>query len=164
MLHHLLFLLFFLPNTAHQFHVSKSQIEYNSEDKALQISVHIFLDDLEIAIEERGGGKTFLCTERETKDAVAILKKYLQSQLKINVDGAERPFIFLGKELSEDLAAIWCYLEIPDLETPASLEVTNQILMDLYDDQKNIVHIIGPNQQTGYFMMQKGKSTERVEF
>lgn len=160
----LLFLLLFSPSEAHEFHVSKSQIEYNEAQQSLQISMHIFLDDLEIAIEESGGGKHFLCTEKETEDAVTILRKYLTQQFIINVDGTTKSYDFIGKELSEDLAAIWCYLEIKDIQTPTSMEVTNRILMDLYDDQKNIVHIIGPEQQQGYFMFQKGNSTERVEF
>lgn len=160
----LLFLMLFLPAEVHEFHVSKSQIEYNQEQQTLQISVHIFLDDLEIAIEESGGGKNFLCTEKETKDAVTILQKYIAKHLVINVNGEAQAYDFIGKELSEDLAAIWCYFEIKNVEIPNSIEVTNEILMDLYDDQKNIVHVVGPNQQQGYFMFQKGNSTEIVEF
>ncbi|MEL7021405.1 MAG: DUF6702 family protein [Bacteroidota bacterium] len=149
---------------AHQFHVSKSQIEYKPEAQALQISMHIFLDDLELAIEERGGGKLFLCTEKETTDAIPVLTRYLSTQFRIKVNGEEQQFNFLGKELSEDMAAIWCYMEVPALASVEVLEISNEVLMDLYDDQKNIVHIIGPGQQSGYFMMQRGNSVESVTF
>ena len=160
----ILFLLFFAPTTAHQFHVSKSQIEYNQEAQTLQISVHIFLDDLEVAIEEIGGGKNFLCTEKETPEAVAVLQQYLRRHLLVSVDDTPRDYEFLGKELSEDLAAIWCYLEIKNVEAPKNIAVTNRILMDLHDDQKNTVHIIGPQKQQGYFMFEKGNSIETMSF
>jgi len=37
-------------------------------------------------------------------------------------------------------------------------------LMEVFDDQKNIVHFEGPNKKIAYFLFQKGQSTDRVEF
>lgn len=149
---------------AHQFHVSKAQVEYSAESEALQISLHIFLDDLEFALEEKGASNLFLCSEREAENAEEMLQKYLSQQFQIKIDGTTQTYQYIGKEISEDLAAVWCYFEIPKITAPKSIEVTNEILMDLYDDQKNIVHIIGPDNAQGYFMFQKGNSTDKVEF
>jgi len=49
---------FFLsPDTAsvaHDIHISKAEIHFKSERKVLQISLHIFLDDLEAELKDLG--------------------------------------------------------------------------------------------------------------
>ncbi|MFK7807172.1 MAG: DUF6702 family protein, partial [Saprospiraceae bacterium] len=55
-------------------------------------------------------------------------------------------------------------LEFENIETLKNLTIENQVLMDLYDDQKNIVSIMAPNNQQGYFMFEKGHSVETMSF
>ena len=43
--------------------------------------------------------------------------------------------------MSEDLAAVWCYLEITDVEFEHNFKVENKVLMELYADQRNIVKV-----------------------
>jgi len=88
----------------------------------------------------------------------------LEQQFKINVDDQDIKFDFIGKETSEDLAAVWCYLEVPHLKSIKKMTISNSILMDIFDDQKNIVNIVGPNQERGYFLFQKGNSTDSLSF
>ena len=52
-------------NVNHDFHFSKCLLEYKPAEEILQVSWHIFLDDVEQAIENQGVEKLFLCTERE---------------------------------------------------------------------------------------------------
>ena len=44
------------------------------------------------------------------------------------------------------------------------LTVTNEILMDAFDDQKNIISIKGPNDKRAFFLFKKGNSTDSVQF
>ena len=71
---------------------------------------------------------------------------------------------YIGKETSEDLQAIWCYLEIINIESIKSIRVENSLLMELFDDQKNIIHIMMPDKKQGYFMLEKGKSSDKATF
>jgi len=170
----LLFLMLFLAVQAnnvlpaneglHEFHISKCQIDYSESEKALQITVHLYLDDLEEALRLQGADKLFLCTEKEHKKAETYLFRYFEQCFQLVVNDTKVAFEFIGKEQSEDLQAVWCYLEITDVSALSSLEVTNNLLMEVFDDQKNIIHIQAPGNKQGYFLFQKGQDNDKVTF
>ena len=151
-------------NYAHDFHVSKCLIEYNEQEKALQISLHVFIDDLEEALRRQGADKLFICTEKEAADAEKYIDRYLKQNFVLEVNGRQAEYRFLGKEISDDLMAVWCYLEVLDVDQMEQLAVTNKILTEVFDDQKNIVSVFGPGNQKGLLLFQKGKSRESVSF
>jgi len=139
-------------------------VEYNAQEQALQMSMHVFLDDLELALAERGADSLYICTKMERPDAEYYLGQYLEKQVQFTIDGQPVSFTFLGKEISDDLQAVWCYLEVSDLPPFREMTVTYDVLLDLYDDQKNIMHIVGPNRQEGTLLFRKGYRTESVTF
>ena len=149
---------------AHEFHVSKCEIDHNLREKALQITLHIFLDDLELSMQAAGTDKQFLCTEKELPTADSVYFAYLRDnfQLKTN-SGNPAKYDYIGKEISDDLAAVWTYLEVTDVETLSDLTVRNSIILNVHDDQRNIVQIKGGS-GSGYFMLQRGKEEQKVEF
>ena len=148
----------------HEFHLSKCNIEFNEKEQSLQITMHLFIDDLEEALRQGGADQLHIGTEKEVADAESYINRYLQQTFKLSDGEKAFTFQFIGKERTEDLAAIWCYLEIINVTKIKELTVTNQVLMDVFDDQKNIVHIEGPNKKTAYFMFMKGQSTDSVQF
>lgn len=150
--------------TIHAFHVSKCLIDYSSEDAALQISMHLFIDDLELALEAQGAKQLFVGTEREAEKTNTYIERYLNQRFQLSVNQTAVTFNYIGKETSEDLSAIWCYLEIPNIQQLSELEVHNTILMEIYDDQKNIISITGPNQKEGYFLFVQGQTHDKVVF
>ena len=151
-------------DAAHEFHISKCQIDFDEATEALQVTLHIFLDDLEEALKAQGADKMFLCTDKEHEKAEKYLFRYLQQRFKLIVNGEEVSFEFVGKEQSEDLQAVWCYLEVSNVKILNSIEVTNSLLMEIFDDQKNIVHIMAPGGKQGYFLFQKGQEKDKVTF
>jgi len=148
----------------HDFHVSKCLVEYNEEERALQVSMHLFIDDLEEALRLQGADKLFICTELEAADAETHIRRYLEAHFRLETNGEPVAFEFLGKEISDDLAAVWCYLEVTGVGRLDQLTVTNRILTEVYDDQKNIVSVFGPEEKKGLLLFQKGKDTESVQF
>lgn len=148
----------------HEFHISKCLIEYNEPEKALQVTLHVFIDDLEEALRQQGADKLFICTEKEVEKAEGYIYKYLQQKLKISLEGQPMEYTFVGKEVSEDLAAVWCYLEIENIESFNQLHVKNSIFLESFDDQKNIISVIGPNKKKGYLLFNRGKNEETLEF
>jgi hypothetical protein len=148
----------------HPFHVSKCLIHYRPAKQSLQMSLHIFLDDLELALAQRGHDKLFLCTDKEAEQAESYLISYLRETFQLKLNGADRAFSFEGKEISDDLAAVWCYLEVKPLTQLKSLELRYSLLMDTYDDQKNLANIDLPGQDTGTLLFSKGRELRRVDF
>ena len=149
---------------AHEFHISKCLIEFNEKEKALQFTLHLFIDDLEEALKLQGADKLFICTEKEAETAEDYIYKYLQQKLSISLEGKEVGYTFIGKEMSEDMVAVWCYLEIENVENIHQLHVKNSILLEAFDDQKNIISIIGPNKKKGYLLFNNAKNEETLEF
>ncbi|NUO03069.1 MAG: hypothetical protein HUU01_20865 [Saprospiraceae bacterium] len=158
-----LLLLTFKPYL-HEFHASKCLIEYQAEEKTVQISLHLFIDDVEEALRRKGADKLFLCTEKESKQAEVYLERYLRQNLQLKLDGRERPFRFLGKEAADDWMGMWCYFEIGEVAPFQELIIDNTLLTEVFSDQKNLVSIVGPDHKKSSLLFHKQKTQQRVAF
>ncbi|SEM20498.1 hypothetical protein SAMN04487910_4431 [Aquimarina amphilecti] len=125
--------------TLHKFYVSVTQIEYIEEQKSLQIISRIFIDDIEEVLRKRYDENIELVSEKEETKVDQYLATYLKQKLSITVNGEEVFFDFIGKEYDNDL--LLCYLEIKNIEALKTIVVSNQVLMDFFDDQQNIIHV-----------------------
>lgn len=152
-----------LSFSLHEFHVSKCLLNYSEKDKALQISIHVFIDDLENDLKEYASDKLYLGTPDEITIGDSLVEVYVKDHLKIQIDGSHKSFNYIGKEVSEDLIALWCYFEIENVHPSKSIEVYNNILMDQFDDQKNIINIKGPHDSKAYFLFREDYNNDKLE-
>ena len=105
---------FLLTSFYHKFYVSISEVNHNKETAAVEISMKIFTDDLEAALEEMTTQKLWIGDpERELAATDSLLAIYFDKKLTISINEEEKEAIFIGKELEADVT--WCYLEIQDL-------------------------------------------------
>ncbi len=123
----------------HKFYVSVTQIEYNQEQKSLQIISRIFIDDIEEVLRKRYDETIELVSEKEETKIDQYLNKYLNQKLTITINGEKMFFKFIGKEYDNDL--VLCYLEVENVPPLKMITVSNQILMDFFDEQQNIIHV-----------------------
>jgi len=143
-----------LCSWSHDFHLSKCEINYDTQDEALEIILHVFTDDLELAVLTRDSVKLKLYSDHEHKDADAILVDYLSDQLTCDVDGQPLLWEWLGRESSEDLMSSLIYLEIPLKGSPTEIMVNYPLLMETYDDQKNLLQCRRDGKAAGYELLQ----------
>ena len=61
----------------HEFHLSKSIINYSTEEKSIQITMNMFIDDLELALKSEGADSLKLCTRSEKASAEDYIYKYI---------------------------------------------------------------------------------------
>lgn len=133
-----------LTAVLHPFHVSVCSIHYAHEDESLQITMKIFADDLEEALNEppyRSDGEPYLDV-LNPKDPQIIddkVEQYIRKHFELAVNSEVVEPVFLGYEL-EDLA-MWCYLEVTKVKKVDTIKIRNSILTESFDDQVNIVHI-----------------------
>lgn len=146
---------------AHKFYVSVTQIEHNEEQQSLQMISRIFIDDIEELLKERYNDSIMLGVEKETSGVNKYLKKYFDQKLLINVNGEQKSLNFIGKEYEEDLMI--CYLEIENISSLEVIEVSNQILMDLFEEQQNIIHVKKGKQRKS-LILEKGKDNGMLKF
>jgi hypothetical protein len=126
-------------STGHKFYVSITTIEYAPEEQTLQLITKIFLDDIEAAMEARFGRKFQLNSKKERKEDAEIVKEYVFQKLKIMVNGKQVALNYIGQEYDIDVVKL--YIEIPNIKKLNTIEVENKVLLDIFDEQQNIIHV-----------------------
>ncbi|UBZ05765.1 hypothetical protein LDL76_10325 [Salegentibacter mishustinae] len=155
------FLLSGFKSGAHEFYLSVTEIEYNNEKQSLQIITRVFIDDFEDVLNERYGADLQLSEEAEEGAVAENISKYLKQKLRLQVNGEELQLNYLGKEYDADQLIL--YIEVEDLAPFKKIEVTNEILTDLFDDQKNVVHV-KVNDKTKSLLLMRQQETEKLTF
>lgn len=148
----------------HAFHISKTDMVFKPTEKSLQITMHIFIDDLELALEKQGQSKLFVGTEREKKEVNDLIFNYLQKNLSIQLNSKKTNYTWVGKEVTSDKQALWIYLEIKNIREVRNISVENRVLTELFADQKNIVQVNIPSKKQGYFLLTKSKTSDSTSF
>ena len=134
---HFLFLLPLLVFSAHKYYLSLTEIEYNKDQKSLEVIINVFMDDIETALNNDYAIDLRLTSKNELKNADVYFKKYLRKKLNFTIDHKAFEFEYIGKEYQGDL--VYFYLEIDSIDDPYPLEVTNKILLDEFRSQQNII-------------------------
>ena len=123
----------------HKYYVAVFQLNYVPSKKEVQITSRIFIDDLEAAFVKKYKKKFYLGVATEVADANEYLKKYFAEKMHIKINGKEKAIKFLGKETEEDILV--CYFTLPATSAEKSLSVSNTVLLEMFDDQQNIIHV-----------------------
>ena len=125
---------------AHKFYVSVTTVAFSEEEASLQIISRIFIDDLENALKTRYEVDTGLSTPGESETADALIERYFNSKFTVFVNGSPAAYTFLGKRYDNDL--IICYIEVTGIpkEKLKSVGIQNEVLTDIFEEQKNLVH------------------------
>ena len=147
--------------TIHKFYVSVTQVEYNKEEQALQIISRIFIDDIEDLLKERYDVSVNFDKKEKSSEIDKYLTTYLNQKLVFKVNGKKVNFVFIGKEYEQDL--VICYLEIENIPSLETIEITNEVLMDLFEEQQNIIHIKKGNQRKS-LILEKEKEAGVLKF
>ncbi|WP_170233970.1 DUF6702 family protein [Bizionia myxarmorum] len=146
---------------AHKYYVSITQVEYVKEKETVQIISRIFIDDFERLIRTRYDETITLSKENESDKVNYYISKYLNEKIGVQINGKPVKLVFIGKEYENDL--VYCYLEIKNVTSIKSFEIINQVLFDVFSDQKNIVRT-DINGQNKSFMLVKRNDKGMLNF
>jgi len=135
----ILFVLPLFAFTLHKYYVSLCEIEYLKEKQSIQITLGVFIEDLEFILDKNSGKSLNLASKTEVANVDDYYKKYLNEHLQILANGKNQLYKYIGKEYDGDIVRF--YLEITDIKELKSIEITNNILISEFPDQKNIVKI-----------------------
>ena len=142
--------------TMHKYYISLTQVNYIQEEKSLQITTRIFIDDLEFAIQKETNQNLELNTSIESKNSDDIITNYISERFKIKINDTFYTFKYLGKEYEEDL--IYCYLEVQNIDEINSIKISNTVLFEVFNEQQNIVKLnINNSNKTFYFTKKNNK-------
>ena len=147
--------------SAHKFYVSITKIEYVKEKKSLQIITKIFTDDIEDALQQRYDPSISLDTKKETEAADEYLQKYILQKLNIKVNGKPVQLNYIGKEYDVDMLV--AYIEVTHVPNLKSIEIENKVLMEMFPEQQNIIHLKTTNSRKS-LMLDKDESSGKLKF
>lgn len=125
--------------TMHKYYVSLCEIEYQKEKQSVQITLGVFIEDLEFILNKNSQKQLNLGSKTEVGNIDDYYKKYLNEHLLFTINGKNVPYKFIGKEYDGDIVRF--YLEINNTKELKSIAITNNILIQEFDNQKNIVKI-----------------------
>ncbi|GAB3756567.1 hypothetical protein GCM10028817_26830 [Spirosoma pomorum] len=112
-------------------------MQYNPQEKAFEISIRIFTDDLEKTLAKEVGKPVDLSVKAKNDP---LLEKYIRAHFTyLNPQRQAKPFTYVGHEVEDD--ANWLYLEMPYDEAFQGGVMRQNILMEVFDDQVNMVNI-----------------------
>jgi len=124
----------------HPIHLSITEIEHNEKSKALQMTMRIFVDDLELSIQKQTGIEELdLLQPGNGKTTDQLVKDYLADKLKVKVDKKLVKTNYLGHEIEGP--AMICYIEIENIKKFSSIEITNKVILETHEDQSNLVNV-----------------------
>ncbi|MEO5683762.1 MAG: DUF6702 family protein [Chitinophagaceae bacterium] len=131
----------------HPFYVSVTEINHNAKEKTLEVSCKIFLDDTEKTLKKQLNTAVELTNPKEPKKAQQQVGDYVKKHLSIKVDGKPVVLDFVGYEVEG--ASLWSYYQVNNIAGVHKIEVTNNLLYEMYDSQICIVHAqVGGNKKS----------------
>jgi hypothetical protein len=129
-----------LSFSAHPIYLSTTEIDYNKKAKTLEIAIKVFSDDLQEALTKEAGEPVEIATDREHKDATALIIDYLTDHFIVEINGKQKPFRYLTRRVvQDDFYATWILLEVPKVGNIKSFRLKNDILIEEKDGQQNHV-------------------------
>ncbi|MGA0557046.1 DUF6702 family protein [Larkinella sp. VNQ87] len=127
-----------LFTSAHPVHTSVTQMQYNPAEKAFEVSLRIFTDDLEEALTKENNNQRVRLADNDSNGP--LVERYVRKHFAIaNAKRQRKPFQVLGKE--QEMDATWIYIEIPYAEPVEGSLLQQSVLTDLFDDQVNLVNV-----------------------
>ena len=142
-----------LLNT-HAFHTSITEMRYNPKEKAFEISLRVFTDDLEKTLSANNQNKKFVIENTDKNDP--FIEQYVRKHFVVITSKNQKlNYQYVGKEKEGD--ATWIYLEMPVNESIKGSKIQNDMLIDMFEDQTNIVNIFVNNEKKSFLFTVKNK-------
>ncbi len=147
------------PLTLHDFHASVTQMQYNPKEKTFEISVRVFTDDFEKALTPVANGSVHLAPNDKNDPIIA---QYIRQHVAyISPQKRAKSIAYVGHEIEAD--ANWLYLEMPYSEPFTGGLLKQNVLMEMFDDQVNLVNVQYQGQKKT-FVFRKNQPIQDVSF
>lgn len=123
----------------HPFHVSVMEVVHKPEERLVQVSIRIFLDDLELALRAATENNSLDITDTTATEYLEEeIGKYVKSRFTVTTH-KNLIFNYLGFEYDQDV--LWCYFEASKVKKFDELKISNKLLIEAFDDQENLIHV-----------------------
>ena len=129
------YIIFYFLFSIHPIYISV--IEINSQDNNLEIVFKIFRDDLEDGIKNNLGKNVSIDTQSKLELNNKIIQEYLNTVSSIKVNDEKKEFFFSDFLLENERIKI--NAKISNNFSINRIEIYNEILIDVFSNQKNVI-------------------------
>ncbi len=145
----------------HPFFVSVIEINHNTKEATVEMSVRVFTEDLEKTLQKYATVRVDMIRPANKDFLDKQISNYLLKKIKLKINGQPVVFTYLGHEIQKE--SVWSYLEIPKITSIKKLEIDCTLLYDFEKEQSNIIHVKGKNMDKS-FKLDNPKSNTVFEF
>ena len=136
--------------SAHKYYFSVTQADYDVKSKSLKMVTRVFYDDLEKVFQERYDKSIKVDKTYDQEKLDAYIQKYFNSKFIVSVNGKEQKLSYIGHK--DEVDYVVCFVEVKNITNPQSIEIENTLLMDMFPDQKNVIHLQVGNTKKSYLL------------
>lgn len=146
--------------TLHDVHISLTELEIDTSEGVAQLSVHIFLDDLEASLSDSVDLQLFTAHEVTTADVYILA--YLRKHINLSCLDDSLGWQLIGREMSDDMQAAYFYMEA-SIQSQAECLFEQSVLFDLFDDQQSICKI-SIDDRKQHVLLHAGQPSVKLRF
>lgn len=150
-----------LQQQTHKFYVSLTDVVYDQEESRLEITLDVFIDDFELLLTERYQKKFKLIESEEYDYTQKFIKRYIKDKFAITINSKQKTLTYIGKSYKNDKLRF--YLLVKNVDPFKKIRIKNLILTDMFDDQKNMVHV-NNGVSTKSLLLEKDRSEGLLKF
>jgi hypothetical protein len=158
----ILIIVIFSAFSLHKYYVSVSESEYNESKRRIEVSLKVFSDDFENALDKELGKPVYLGGKNEYEKIDSLINSYLSTRFYFEVNKVKLQNHFIGSEIEGD--ATWLYFYTDTIASlPNIIFVYNNVLTELFEEQRNVVQVkVGSKIKSSLFT--KSKAGKEFEF
>lgn len=137
----------------HPIHLSVTEFFQEKGSTNLGMSITLFMDDLGEAINYKAYEKQIRQGKMKPE---ALMERYLKEKLTVHINGQQVGFSLDRTETNMD--AVTCYLRLqPQIRDVQHIRIENRVMLELFDDQRNMIQIQLPGKKSGMISLDKKK-------
>ena len=148
----------------HPLHFSITNIDINSGENTATVSYQFFANDFKMILQIFKQSEIDLEQDKElTPQNIETINDYIFSAFEMKLNNSEKINLDFQYKKNDE-ALIWLYYkgQLPE-DNIESITLVNELLLDLYEDQKNLVIINYKGEEKGYSFSYR-KRTVNIEF
>lgn len=133
----MIYIYLFFVLTNHPIYISTTDVSI--EDEKINIVIKLFLNDLEDALRLNNGFSISIDENKKLNKNFEFVESYLNDKFNIYIGSKKLKIVYSNKNIINDILELKATLQIK--EKIFSIRIINQILLDVYDNQSNILFI-----------------------
>ena len=147
--------------TLHKYYVSVTEIIYNENTEQLEVSLKVFNDDWQNALDHKLGNPVLIGSKNEYAQIDSLIESYISNNFYIKINSEIKELKIIGREMEGE--ATWIYMYVDVKQEIHSIEVKNSLLTEIFDEQRNVIQL-NFNNTSRSALLTKSRNKKLFEF